>query len=295
MTAPAPSVRRRAERRTRETDRTSVGTRVLHYVLLVLVALVFLIPLYWLFTSAFKDNSEIYRWPPVWLPSSLDPANFVRAWESAPFDRFLLNSAIMTTVGTIAKTVLACTTAYAFVFLRFPAKNLLFVVLLSAIMIPGNVTIIVNYLTVSDLGWVNTYLGLIVPGIGSVFGTFLLRQHMLTLPRELLEAAQVDGAGHLRRLVGIVVPVSRPIVVTVAILAVIDEWNSFIWPLIVTNTASMRTLPIGLYFLKAEEGGVGDWGIVMAGTVFVLLPMLLVFLLAQRFIVSGLVSGAVKG
>lgn len=294
MTAPTPQAPRTSARSGRAGGRHLAST-VLHYVLLILVALVFLVPLYWLFTSAFKENSEIYQWPPVWLPSSLDPANFVRAWESAPFDRFLFNSTLMTVVGTVAKTVLACTTAYAFVFLRFPAKNLVFVVLLSAIMIPGNVSIIVNYLTVSGLGWVNTYLGLIVPGIGSVFGTFLLRQHMLTLPRELLEAAQVDGAGHLRRLVQIVLPISRPIMVTVAILAVIDEWNSFIWPLIVTNTASMRTLPIGLYFLKAEEGGVADWGLIMAGTVFVLLPMLVIFLFAQRFIVSGLVNGAVKG
>ncbi|WP_210418191.1 carbohydrate ABC transporter permease [Ruania zhangjianzhongii] len=282
-------------RRSSQVSGRHIATSVLHYGLLIVVALVFLVPLYWLFTSAFKDNTEIYQWPPVWLPSSLDPGNFVRAWQAAPFGQFLLNSALMTTVGTVAKTVLACTTAYAFVYLRFPAKNVLFVVLLSAIMIPGNVSIIVNYLTVSGLGWVNTYLGLIVPGIGSVFGTFLLRQHMLTLPRELLEAAQVDGASHLRRLVQIVLPISRPIVVTVAILAVIDEWNSFIWPLIVTNTDSMRTLPIGLYFLKAEEGGVADWGLIMAGTVFVLLPMLVIFLLAQRFIVSGLVSGAVKG
>ncbi|MGV9798558.1 carbohydrate ABC transporter permease [Mycobacterium sp. NPDC003449] len=264
------------------------------YAMLAVAAALFLIPMYWLFSSALKDESEIYQYPLQLVPSSLRWQNFGDAWNAAPFDHFLINSAITTVIGAAAKLAMACTTAYAFAFVRFPLKNVLFLLLLAAMMIPGNVTLIVNYLTVSELGWLNTYAGLIVPGIGSVFGTFLLRQHMLTIPREILEAAEVDGAGHWRRLVEIVLPMSRSGVITVGLLSIIDEWNSFIWPLIVTNTASMRTLPIGLFFLRNEEG-VNNWGPIMAGTVFVLLPMLILFLFAQRFIVSGLTHGAIKG
>lgn len=272
-----------------------VTQRSVLYVLLAIAGFLFLLPLFWLFVSSFKTNSEIYQWPLAWWPAEFRFDNFVRAWESAPFGRFLVNSTIVTVVGTIGKVLLALTTAYAFVFLRFPFKNVLFVILLSALMIPGNVTLILNYLTVSNLGWINTYLGLIVPGMGSVFGMFLLRQHFMSIPAELLEAAEMDGAGHWRRLFGIVAPISRPVIVTVAIIAVIDEWNSFIWPLIVTNTESMRTLPIGLFALKAEDTNVGDWGVLLAGTVAIILPMLIIFFLAQRFIVGGLTQGAVKG
>lgn len=274
--------------------RRGIVTQVVLYLLLGAAALVFAIPLFWLFTSALKSNADIYKWPPLWLPVPPNFQNFADAWRAAPFGQFLVNSLITAIVGAAAKVVLACTCAYAFAFLKFPGKNKLFLVLLTAIMVPGNVTFVVNYLTVGYLGWINTYAGLIVPGIGSVFGTFLLKQHMESLPREIMESAEMDGAGHLRRLIYIVLPLSRPILVTVALIALIDDWNSFIWPLIVTNSASMRTLPIGLYFLNQTDG-VNNWGVVMAGTVVVLLPMLIIFLLAQRLIVGGLTHGAVKG
>jgi multiple sugar transport system permease protein/sn-glycerol 3-phosphate transport system permease protein len=166
--------------------------------------------------------------------------------------------------------------------------------MLGALMVPGHVTLLANYLTVANLGWINTYAGLIVPGMGSVFGTFLLRQHMLTIPREVTDAAKVDGAGPVRTLVQIVVPMSRPVLVTVGVIAMIEEWNNFIWPLIVTNTAEMRTLPIGLLFLKNDEGFT-NWGTIMAGTTMVVLPILLIFFIAQGHIVKGLAQGAVKG
>ncbi|HEY9409597.1 MAG TPA: carbohydrate ABC transporter permease [Jiangellaceae bacterium] len=283
--APGPSTPRR---------RGSWRSRIWLYLLLAVAALIFLLPLYWLFSSAVKPSEEIYRFPLQWIPSSLEWGNFADAWNAAPFDRFFLNSAITTGIGAAVKVVLAATTAYAFAFLPFPFKRVLFLVLLGALMVPGHVTLLVNYLTVSNLGWINSYAGIIVPGMGSVFGTFLLRQHMMTLPKEILEAARIDGARHLRTLVRVVLPMSRPVLVTVALIAVIDEWNNFIWPLIVTNSADMRTLPIGLLFLKAEEG-YSNWGAIMAGTVMVLLPMLILFFLAQRFIVSGLTQGAVKG
>lgn len=263
------------------------------YALLVLTALLFAIPLFWLITSAMKTNGEIYTWPLHWIPSSPNFENFLRAWESAPFGSFFVNSIVVTVVGTIGKIVLAVATAYAFAFLRFPGKNVLFLFMIGALMVPGHVTLLVNYITIGNLGLINTYAGIILPGLASAFGTFLLRQHFLSLPSEVMEAAAIDGAGHIRRLISFVVPMSRPAVFTVALIAVIDEWNSFVWPLIATNSLDMRTLPIGLMFLKDTEG-INDWGPIMAGTVFVVLPMLLVFLFAQKYIITGLASAAIR-
>src|SRR5699024_6419904 len=142
-----------------------------------------------------------------------------------------------------------------------------------ALMVPGHVTLLVNYITIGNMGMINTYAGLILPGVASAFGTFLLRQHFMSLPSEVFEAAEVDGAGHLRKLVSFVLPMSVPAVATVALVAVIDEWNNFVWPLIITNSVNMRTLPIGLMYLKSNEG-LTNWGVLMSGTLIVVLPML---------------------
>lgn len=261
--------------------------------LLLGVGLVFLIPLYMLVSTSFKTNSEIYSWPMTWLPSELTLENMREAWRIAPFGAFLKNSLIVTVVGAALKVVLAIFTAYAFAFLPFPGKKWLFVIMLGALMVPGHVTLLVNYITMGNLGLINTYTGLILPGVASAFGTFLLRQHFLSLPSEVFEAAEVDGCGHLRRLLSFVLPMSIPAVATVALVAVIDEWNNFVWPLIITNSVSMRTLPIGLMYLKSNDG-LTNWGVLMSGTLVVVLPMLLVFLCAQRYIVTGL-TGAAAG
>jgi multiple sugar transport system permease protein/sn-glycerol 3-phosphate transport system permease protein len=268
--------------------------RILLYAALVLIAAVFIMPVYWLFSSAVKPSGEIYRYPLQWIPHHLHWSNFTNAWHDAPFGSFFVNSMVVTAVGTAIKMVLATGSAYAFTFLPFPFKRFIFMLLLGALMTPGTVTLLTNYLTASDLGWVDTYAGLIVPGAGSAFGMFLLRQQMLALPREVFEAARVDGASHLRILVRMVIPMSRPMMITVSLISVIEVWNDFIWPLIITTTTQMRTLPIGLLYLKSQEG-YNDWGAIMAGTVMVAAPMLIVFLLAQRYIVAGFSGGAVKG
>lgn len=260
---------------------------------LILVGLVFLVPFYWMLSSAFKPEEEIYRWPLQWVPSALVFDHFERAWEAVPFGQFFVNSVVVTTVGSTLKVLLAVFGAYAFAFLRFPGKKWIFVAVLGALMVPGHVTLLVNYVTIGNLGLINTYAGIFLPGLASAFGTFLLRQHFMSLPKEVLEAAELDGCGHLRRLVHFVLPMSKPAIVTVALIAVIDEWNDFIWPLLVTNSLQARTLPIGLMFLKETEG-VDQWGPIMAGTVIVMLPMLLLFPFAQRYIIAGLAGAAVR-
>lgn len=270
----------------------TLGT-VVRVLLLIGVALVFLIPLYWLFSASLKPESEIYSWPLKFFPSTLEFSNFTEAWDSAPFGRYLANSLIVTACGAALKVVLAIFTAYAFAFLPFPGKKWIFLLMLGALMVPGHVTLLINFLTISKMGLVNTYAGIFLPGVASAFGTFLLRQHFMSLPQEVLEAAELDGCGHLKRLLHFVVPMARPAVITVALLAVIDEWNGFIWPLIATNSDEMRTVPIGLLYLKANEG-VDHWGTIMAGAVIVVIPMLAVFLLAQKYIVSGLTGASIS-
>ncbi len=270
-------------------------TRTLvQYALLVVTALVFVVPLFWVFSASLKDLQQIYTFPPVWIPTQPRFSNYSEAWASAPFGRFYLNTIITTFFGVALEVVNALLTAYALVFMRFPGKNIIFIVLLAALMVPIHVTILPNYLTIASLGWVNTYQGIILPGASVAFGAFLLRQHFLTLPNEIPEAARLDGASHLQTLWYVILPISGPMLVTVTLVSVVTKWNDFLWPLIATNSENMRTLPIGLSYLFSAEGA-SQWGLIMAATVFVILPVLMLFLRWQKHIVSGLTSGATKG
>ena len=254
---------------------------------------VFLIPLFWLFSSSLKPHGEIYSWPLQWIPTSLTLENFTEAWNSAPFDRFFVNSIVTTGVGTFLEISLAILCAYAFVFVEFRFKKIAFALIIASLMLPGHVTLIVNYITVANLGWLNSYAGIILPGIASAFAMFLLYQYMRTIDRDILQAAEIDGAGHVRRMLTIVVPLSSPMILTATLIVMVGKWNEYIWPLIVTSTADMRTLPIGLLFLRSQEG-YSNWGVIMAGAVFVSLPMLILFFLAQKRIIGGLAAGALK-
>lgn len=268
--------------------------RALKYAILLLTVAVFIVPVFWMFSASFKTLQEIYTFPPQWIPAEPRWSNYVEAWNAAPFGRFYINTIITTAFGVAAEVVLGTMTAYAFVYLPFPRKDLLFLVLLAALMVPIHVTILPNYLTIANLGWLNTYQGIIVPGASVAFGTFLFRQHFLTLPMEILEAARIEGAGHLQLLTQIVLPLSRSILVTVSLISLVNKWNDFLWPLIVTNQTTMRVLPVGLAYLYDQEGS-NQWGIIMAATIFVVLPIVVIFVWAQRHIISGLTAGATKG
>lgn len=267
---------------------------VVKYAALILVGIIFFMPVLWMASASLKDLQSIYTFPPEWIPRDPQWSNYVNAWNAAPFGRFYLNTTITTAFGVGAELLLGTLTAYALVFIPFPRKNIVFIVMLAALMVPIHVTMLPNYLTVASLGWLNTYQGIILPGASVVFGTFLLRQHFLTLPVEILEAARLEGAGHLRLLWEIVLPLSRPMYVTVGLLSLVNKWNDFLWPLIVTNQISMRVLPVGLAYLYDQEGN-SQWGIIMAATIFVVLPILVIFVWAQRHIISGLTAGATKG
>jgi sn-glycerol 3-phosphate transport system permease protein len=264
------------------------------YLTLAVAVAVMVLPLVWMVLASFKSMPEVYSLPIRWLPESLAPANYDAATSTVPFGRFFLNSLIVTVLGAGLKMLLGLMTAYALVFVDIPFRRLFFLVVVMALLVPQQIVIIPNYALVAELGWLNTYQGLFVPGLASAFGTFLFRQHFLTLPRSVLEAAELDGAGHGRRLWRFVVPLSGPTIAAVGLVSIVYEWNDYLWPLLVVDRPEMMTLPVGLTLLSNSDG-VTNWGVVMAGTVLVTVPVLVVFFLLQRRIVAGLVAGAVTG
>jgi sn-glycerol 3-phosphate transport system permease protein len=273
--------------------RRSIATG-LRGLLVGLVVVIMGLPLYWVATGALKTNQEIYTFPPVWIPRQPQWGNFVEAWQAVPFGRFFVNS-IVTTLGAVALELLfALLSAYALVFVRARGKGLVFAVVIAALLVPGTVTLLPNYLTAGRLGWINTYQGLIIPVAAVAFGVFLFRQHFLTLPRDLLDAARLDGCGHLGLMRHVVVPLSQPVIVTFLVIYLVAHWNDFLWPLVVTNRLEWRTVPVGVAYLYQVEG-VQNWGPILAGTVMALVPMLLVYVVAQRWIVKGIGGGALKG
>lgn len=265
------------------------------YLPLLLATLVVFLPLLWMILSSFKLPGEIITMDLKILPASLDPQNYNIAMTTVPFAQFFINSTIVTVVGSTIKVLLAILTAYALVFVRFPFRNAIFILILVALMVPPQVSILPNYILIAGMGGKNTLWGIILPGLGTAFGTFLLRQHFLTLPASILESAEIDGAGHWRRLWQIVVPVSVPSIATVALVTVVSEWNEYIWPLIITDRPETMTLPVGLTLLQNSESNASGWGILMAGAVLVIVPILVVFAALQRYIVAGLTQGSVTG
>ncbi len=275
--------------------RNLVATLAADYVPILLALLVVILPLAYMVLSSFKGTADVVTQKLVVIPNPPRPANYTDAARIVPFARLFLNSAIVTAVGAGIKALLAIFTAYALVFVRFPGKRYVFWAVLATLMVPPQVSVVPNFVFISGLGGQDTYWGIILPGLGTGFGTFLLRQAFLTLPTDVLDAAQVDGAGHWRRLWRMVVPMAAPSIATVTLVNIVFEWNDYLWPLVIVSNPRMMTLPVGLTLLQNSENSASAYCIVMAGTVMVLLPVLVVFAALQRYIVTGLTQGGVKG
>ncbi|MFF1883224.1 carbohydrate ABC transporter permease [Pseudarthrobacter sp. NPDC058196] len=275
--------------------RNLIQTIVVGYLPLLVATLVVFLPLLWMVLSSFKSSGEIVTTDLKILPESLNLENYRTAMTTVPFGQFFLNSTIVTLAGATIKVLLAILTAYALVFVRFPFRNFIFLLILVALMVPPQVSILPNFILIAGIGGKNTLWGIILPGLGTAFGTFLLRQHFRTLPASILESAEMDGAGHWRRLWQIVVPVSVPSIATVALVTIVTEWNDYIWPLIITDRPETMTLPVGLTLLQNSESNAAGWGVLMAGAVLVIVPILIIFAALQRYIVAGLTQGSVTG
>lgn len=286
-----------AGRAGRSPFRPSRAGQAASYAAMALAVLLIGAPLLWMVSGSLRTTREIYAMPPVWIPAQPRWENFTDAWNAAPFGRFYVNSLLTTLAGAGLELVNATLSAYALAFLRFPFKNLVFVLILCALMVPAQVTILPNYLLLADVfgsSWIDTYQGIVLPGAAVAYGTFLLRQSFLGLPREVLEAARIDGCGHLRLLRDHVLPMSRPVLITFAMISLVAKWNDYLWPLVVTTTQEMRTLTVGITYLFDQEGNT-DWGVVMAASIFVMAPLLIVFVWAQRHVIAGITAGATKG
>lgn len=274
---------------TRRPGHTRWGTAARH-TLLIFGSATVIVPFVWMFLTSVKKRSEIFTrvWPTEWHWE-----NYVYAWQAAPFSRYYLNSIVMTIGIVLGHLVLDSLAAYAFARLRFPAKNMIFLLLLATMMVPQFVTIIPAFSLVVQLHWTDTYWALIVPRLADVFGIVLLRQYFSTIPKEIEEAAQLDGCGRVRTFLQVVVPLSTAPLATLAIFAMLFAWNDFLWPLLVTNGDDMRTIQIGLAAFQGRYAT--SWNYLMAGTLTSAIPTIVMFLIFQRALIRGVAGTGVKG
>ena len=263
------------------------------YTLLAVASVAVAFPLLLALSYSFMSESEIATFPPPLFPAAPSFDNYAKVLAAIPIGRYLLNSFIVSIAVVIGQLITASLAAYAFSFLAFRGRTVLFFVFLSTLMIPWEATIIPNYMTVRDLGWLDTYQGLAVPFMATAFGTFLLRQAFMQIPRELWDSSRIDGASSFRFLRSMVVPLSRPALGTVAIYGFLSTYNQYFWPLLVTNQTLMRTTQVGIAQLRFEE--TLRWGLVMAGVIMVAVPTLALLVIGQRQLIRGLTAGAVKG
>jgi multiple sugar transport system permease protein len=260
---------------------------------LVGAALVAVFPLVWMISVSLMAPGEASTSPPPLVPASPSLASYRELFARRDIARNLVNSLGVATAATLLSLAFNVTAGYAFAKLRFAGRDLVWKLLLGVMLIPAQVAMIPLFLMLKQVGLVNTYAGVVIPSIANVFGIFLVRQYALGLPDELLEAARIDGAGELRIFWSIVLPVLRPVLVTLAIFAFLGAWNDFLWPLIILADDARQTLPVALAALAREHAG--DNELMMAGSVVTVLPVLAVFLALQRYYLRGLLSGSVKG
>ena len=275
--------------------RTRQLTDMLSYLTLTLIATVMVFPFAWMVLSSLKTVREIYAFPPRFLPETVQWSNYLDAWRALPFDRFFLNS-VLIAVATTAGTIITCSMAgYSFARLRYPGRNALFLVYLSTMTIPFPVLMIPLFIIARRFGMVDTLWGVVLPAIFSAWGTFLVRQFVLTIPRELDDAARLDGASFFRIYRDIILPLSKPVLATLGIFTFLGAWNSFIWPLLMLSSTDNKTLPLGLQLFNSRSAMRVPWHQIMAASTFSIIPVLLIFILGQRYYIRGIALSGLKG
>jgi ABC-type glycerol-3-phosphate transport system permease component len=271
-----------------------IARKAILYGLLIGLGLAFSFPFYWMVSTSLKAPGYIYVNPPQWIPNPVYFANYPEIWQQLPFGVFIRNSLIITVLATIGYVVASTMAAYAFARIRFKGRNVYFALLLSTLMLPSQVTLIPQFILYKNLGWLDTFLPLIVPAFfGSAFYIFLLRQFFLTLPKDLDEAAIVDGANRLQILWKIFVPLAKPAIATVIVFSVIYNWNDFFAPLIYLTKLENMTLAVGLQLFRGQL--TTDYAHMMAGATVAIFPILVIFFLAQDFFVKSIALTGIKG
>lgn len=268
-----------------------LSQKVLFYILLTIFAVLVFFPVAYAFLISFMTPQEVLMGNI--LPRSFSFGNYEQAFERLPLLRYLLNSFVVSTIVMAGQVLVCAMAAYVFVFLPFRGSNLIFFLFISTMMIPWEATMIPNFLLVQGFGWTNTYMALTLPFFASAFGTFLLRQHFLTIPYELYEAAQIGSVGKLKFFWKVVLPMSKTSVITLGAYSFLTTWNMYLWPLLTTTNDTVRTVQIGIRQLQSNESAT-DWGVVMAGVMIIILPTLILLFLGQKQLQKGLTQGAIK-
>lgn len=266
---------------------------VVAYTVLVAIALVIGFPFLWMLITSLKQASDVFLSTQIFPPEP-QWINYPTAWSKAPFARYFFNSTFTALGILVGQYLTIIPAAYGFARLTFPGRNVLFVLILATMMVPIQVTFIPAFVVISDLGWKDTYLALIIPFCTSAFGIFLLRQAFLQIPQDFIDAARLDGCGHIGVMRHVMAPLTVPTLVTFGLFSFVAHFNDLFWPLIATDSALMRTVPMGLASFVEFDGGT-RWNEVMAASLFSMAPLLLVFLFAQRFFIKGIASAGLKG
>lgn len=265
---------------------------MISHAVLALCGFAMAFPFLWMVITALKTQGEALQFPPTLWPASPQWANFSEAWSAAPFGTYFFNTAFVSLTVTACVMTTALFAGYAFGTMEFPGRQTMFVIYLATMMVPFEVILIPNFLTIEALGWIDQYPALIVPWAANVFSVFLVTQLFRTLPKEYFEAAQLDGASHWQFLWAIGRPLAMPALATAGLFAFLGSWNSLLWPLLVTSTDTMRTVEVGLSYFRDEQGT--QFHLLMAASALAIAPVLIVFLMAQRTFIEG-VSAGVKG
>jgi len=281
--------------------------RLVSHTILLAGAVLMLLPFVWMLSTSLKPPYELFTVPPTWIPSQLQWDTYARAMSAGNFGRYALNSLFLGVANVVTNVLLSALAGYAFARLRFPGNNVLFLLVLATLMVPYQVTIIPLFVIIrhiplfggndilgqGGIGWINSYWGLIVPGAVGAFGIFMLRQFFQTLPKELEDAARIDGASELRIFWQIMLPLAMPAIATLAIFSFQSGWNAFLWPLLITTTDDMRTIQLGLTVFVQQYST--QWDQLMAATVVATMPVILAFAIGQRLLVRGIAFTGLKG
>ena len=262
-------------------------------VILGFVAFLFLIPFVWMVSTALKPADEVFASPPSLIGSAIQFHNFADAWNYLPFGKFMINGLIVATIGTILSVFTSALAAYAFSRINWKGRSKVFFLYLMTLMVPQEVLIVPMFIMMQKLGWVNSYYALILPWAFTAFGTFLLRQFMLTLPDELEEAATIDGASKFRVFTQIILPLAAPAMLTLGVFTFIGYWNSFLWPLLIISDVNMATVPLGLNMFMGQTGN--QWNMLMAASTISVLPAAILVALVQKYLVSGIALSGLGG
>ncbi len=277
----------------KSTKPSAIIADIVKYVILIAGALFTLLPFVWMVLSSLKSANEIVQIPPTMIPKKFMFSNYAEAWAEAPFPRYFLNTVFIASVTTVGVLLTSILSAFAFARLDFPGKKIIFSLFMATLMIPGEMLLITNFITITKLKWIDTYKAMIVPWLANVFYTYLLTQFFSSVPEALYLAAKVDKCSDLKFLFKIMVPMNKNAITTVAILSFIGSWNSFLWPLLVTNSTNMRVLSHGLVRFQSEAGT--KYQLVMAASCILVVPIIVVYLFLRKYILEGMSYTGVKG